>query len=128
MTARVQESALVKIASPKDTVLRCAFPAGVKLHGCVQNVVRLQVEEDQIFHIRHPSELLITIIEGLQVLHRETQLITFGKVERRMLELHVRNADLLDRALAPVIVAINSTKELRAEYKKYHGTPVPAFA
>jgi hypothetical protein len=129
MTAKRQDLALVEVFSPKPTVLRCRFPFGVKLHDCVQNVIHLQVEDDQIMLGRCPSQVLIDIIEGLRVPHRETKLITFGKVERELLELHVRSADLLDRALAPVIVAINSNAEFRvSSYKNYHARPMAAFA
>lgn len=127
MSATPQGTALVQIVSPKDTVLRCAFPDGVELHGCVQNVLRLQVEGNQIIMVKHPSDVLTDILVGLQALHRESKLIVSGKIERRLLELQVCSADLLDRALAPIIVALNGNL-LRVSYKNYHARLVAAFA
>ena len=128
MSARPQGSELVEIVSPEPTVLMCSFPLGFKLHGCVQNVVHLQVEERQIILIRHPSDVLNDIFQGLQAIHRETKLIASGKVERNLLELHVCSAELLGWALAPVVVAINANKPLQATYTNRRVRQVAAFA
>lgn len=132
MTAKSQVEAPVRIVSPRETILQCQFPRGVELHGCVQNVVRLQVDDHQIYNFRNPSRVMIDIIEELQKVHREIRLIASGEVNRhrRLLELHVHSADLLDRALAPVIVAIQGN-DLRASYKNLcvvPARPQSAFA
>ena len=127
MSARPQDSEQVRIISPKDTVLRCSFPLGFRLHGCVQNVVHLQIQDDQIILPKNLSLVLNDILYGLQVIHRQTKLIASGKVERNLLELQVCSADLLDRALAPIIVAIGGN-QLRATYTNRRVRQVAAFA
>lgn len=129
MSAKPQDSALVRIVSPKPTVIRCLFPEGFKLHGCVQNTIPFQVEDDQIFHvIKRPSQVLSDIIEGLRTLHRETLLIKAGKVEKSLIEVHVISEELLDRALAPIALAIRDCKDLHSTYTSYHKRPLAAVA
>jgi hypothetical protein len=127
MAVQPQESELVSVVSIGD-ILYCMFPNGIKLHGCVQNTVEIQVQEDQIFHIKRPSPVISDIISGLQEVHRQVRLIKSGKVEPRLLELHVLSSDLLDRALAPIMCAINANRPLRATYQKSRSLPVAALA
>ena len=111
-----QPTELVVITTPKPTVLRCMFPEPIRLHENIQNVVPLQVVDALIVLPKKSCEVINDIIISLQELHSQEKLIKSGTIERKLLELHVHGADLLDRALAPLVVTINSHKPLRASY------------